>query len=226
MRILLIEDDELLGDGVRTGIAQAGFAVDWARDGREAESALELADYDAVVLDLGLPGPPEMGGLELLSRWRAGGSALPVLILTARDTVADRISGLDRGADDYLVKPFDLGELLARLRALVRRGSGHAEPELRSDDLVLDPAARTVTAAGSRVDLSPREFALLHELMAHPGEVLSRERLEDHLYGWGEEVASNAVEVHVHNLRRKLGTRRIRTVRGAGYTLGGRETDS
>src|SRR5690606_31354947 len=129
---------------------------------------------DAVVLDLGLPGPPEMGGLELLSRWRAGGSALPVLILTARDTVADRISGLDRGADDYLVKPFDLGELLARLRALVRRGSGHAEPELRSDDLVLDPAARTVTAAGSRVDLSPREFALLHELMAHPGEVLSR----------------------------------------------------
>lgn len=226
MRILLVEDDELLGDGVRAGIAQAGFAVDWVRDGSEAASAIEFADYDAVVLDLGLPGPPQMGGLELLTRWRARGRATPVLILTARDTVADRIAGLDRGADDYLVKPFDLGELLARLRALVRRGSGHAEPELRCDDLVLDPAARVVTSAGSPVELSPREFALLHELMAHPSEVLSRERLEDHLYGWGEEVASNAVEVHVHNLRRKLGPWRIRTVRGAGYTLGRRETSA
>ncbi|MEO8196822.1 MAG: response regulator [Thermoanaerobaculia bacterium] len=223
MRVLLIEDDELLGDGVRAGIEQAGFAVDWVRDGREAETALELATYDAAVLDLGLPG---IGGLELLARRRAAHDSTPVLILTARDTVADRIAGLDRGADDYLVKPFDLGELLARLRALVRRGTGSAAPVLRDGDLMLDPVAHEVTLDGRLVELSPREFALLHELLAHCGEVLSRGRLEEHLYGWGDEIASNAVEVHVHNLRRKLGTARIRTVRGAGYTLGRRETAS
>ena len=216
MRILLIEDDELLGDGVRAGIAQAGLAVDWSRDGTEAAVALELADYDAIVLDLGLPG---IGGLELLRRLRAAGNRTPVLVLTARDTVADRVAGLDSGADDYLVKPFDLGELLARLRALLRRGTGGAEPLLRQGDLVLDPAARTVTLAGTPVDLAPRELALLHELMAHAGQVLSRARLEERLYGWGEEVASNAIEVHVHHLRRKLGAERIRTVRGAGYAI-------
>ncbi len=221
MRVLLIEDDELLGDGVRAGIEQAGFAVDWVRDGREAETALELTTYDAVVLDLGLPG---IGGLELLARRRAAHDSTPVLILTARDTVADRIGGLDRGADDYLVKPFDLGELLARLRALVRRGTGRAAPELRDGDLTLDPVAHAVTLGDRPVELSPREFALLHELLAHSGEVLSRGRLEERLYGWGDEIASNAIEVHVHNLRRKLGTERIRTVRGAGYALGKRET--
>ena len=220
MRVLLIEDDELLGDGVRAGIAQAGFAVDWVRDGRRAEEALDAEAYDLVVLDLGLPG---IGGLELLARRRAAGDTTPVLILTARDTVTDRIGGLDRGADDYLVKPFDLGELLARLRALARRRTGRAEPDLHDGDLHLDPATRAVTLGGRPVELSPREFALLHELMAHPGEVLSRGRLEEHVYGWGDEVASNAVEVHVHNLRRKLGAERIRTVRGAGYTMGRRE---
>ena len=219
LRVLLIEDDELLGDGVRAGIAQAGFAVDWVQDGREAEAALGLAAYDVVVLDLGLPG---IGGLDLLKRRRAVGDSTPVLILTARDTVTDRIAGLDRGADDYLVKPFDLGELLARLRALVRRGSGRGEPELHDGDLALDPAAHSVTLGGRAVQVSAREFSVLHELMAHPGEVLSRERLEEHLYGWGDEIASNAVEVHVHNLRRKLGADRIRTVRGVGYSMGRR----
>ncbi len=217
MRVLLVEDDELLGDGVRSGLAQAGFAVDWVRDGLEADSVLGLVEYDAVVLDLGLPG---LGGLELLTRLRATGSATPVLILTARDTVSDRVAGLDRGADDYLVKPFDLGELLARLRALLRRAAGRAEPLLRDGDLVLDPVTRAVTLDARPVELSPRELSLLHELMSHPGEVLSRARLEERLYGWGDEIASNAVEVHIHNLRRKLGSDRIRTVRGSGYSMG------
>jgi len=217
VRVLLVEDDDLLGDGVRSGVAQAGFAVDWARDGLEADVALALGDYDAVVLDLGLPG---LGGLELLARLREAGKPTPVLVLTARDTVADRVAGLDRGADDYLIKPFDLDELLARLRALLRRATGRAEPVLRDGDLALDPASRSVTLAGRPVELSPRELSLLQVLMSHPGEVLSRERIEERLYGWGDEIASNAVEVHVHNLRRKLGAERIRTVRGAGYSMG------
>jgi two-component system response regulator QseB len=217
--MLLVEDDELLGDGVRAGLAQAGFAVDWVRDGREAATALALTSYDAVVLDLGIPG---WSGLELLGARRAVGDPTPVLILTARDTVADRVAGLDKGADDYLVKPFDLDELLARLRALVRRSAGRAAPELRDGDLVLDPASRQATLDGAPVELSPRELALLEELLRHPGEVRSRAQLEERLYGWGEEIASNAVEVHVHNLRRKLGADRIRTVRGAGYTMGRR----
>ncbi|MHB0971678.1 MAG: response regulator [Thermoanaerobaculia bacterium] len=217
MRILLIEDDELLGDGVRAGLSQGGFAVDWVRSGSDAVAAIETSTYDAIVLDLGLP---EIPGLEILARLRASGSTTPVLILTARDTVRDRVTGLDSGADDYLVKPFDLGELLARMRALLRRGSGgRAEPAIRHGALVADPAAHSVTLAGAPVDLSPREFAILIELLEHAGRVLSRERLEESLYGWDDELASNAIEVHVHHLRRKLGAELIRTVRGAGYMI-------
>jgi len=217
MRLLVVEDDRLLGDGIRAGLAQAGFAVDWVEDGRAAELALAAEPYAAVVLDLGLP---RRSGLDVLAGVRARGSAVPVLILTARDTVADRVGGLDAGADDYLVKPFDLAELTARVRALVRRSAGRAEPVLRAGDVVLDPAARTVTRAGERVELAPREFALLHELMRHAGRVLSREQLERNLYQWNEEPGSNAIEVHVHHLRRKLGTDLIRTLRGAGYVIG------
>jgi len=217
MRLLVVEDDRLLGDGIRAGLAQAGFAVDWVEDGRAAELALAAEPYAAVVLDLGLP---RRSGLDVLAGVRARGSAVPVLILTARDTVADRVGGLDAGADDYLVKPFDLAELTARVRALVRRSAGRAEPVLRAGDVVLDPAARTVTRAGERVELAPREFALLHELMRHAGRVLSRDQLERNLYQWNEEPGSNAIEVHVHHLRRKLGTDLIRTLRGAGYVIG------
>lgn len=216
MRLLLVEDDPLLGDGLKTGLSQGGFAADWVRNGADALAALETAEYDAVVLDLGLPGVP---GLEVLARTRRGGARTPVLVLTARDTVADRVRGLDAGADDYLVKPFDLGELLARLRALLRRAVGHASPLLTHGALVLDPAARRVTCRGREVPLSPRELALLHELLAHAGTVLTRERLEERLYGWGAEVESNAVEVHVHHLRKKLGASLIETVRGAGYVV-------
>lgn len=216
MRLLLIEDDDLLGDGIRAGLEQGGYAVDWVRDGTEGLAAVQTTDYAAVVLDLGLPG---LGGLEVLARMRRGKKSTPVLILTARDTVTDRIRGLDTGADDYVVKPFDMNELLARLRALVRRSAGHAAPVLEHDGLVLDPAAHTATLRGEPVDLSPREFAVLHELLGSEGRVLSRERLEESLYGWSGEVSSNAVEVHVHHLRRKLGADLIRTIRGVGYMI-------
>ena len=216
MRLLLIEDDEILGDGVSTGLQQDGYAVDWVRDAEEGAAAMATTEYAAIVLDLGLP---RTGGLELLARLRGSGRTTPVLILTARDTVRDRVTGLDAGADDYLVKPFDLAELHARLRALLRRREGRAATVLRRDGIVLDPAAHTVTRDGEPVDLSPREFAVLHELFLHAGQVLSRERLEEQLYGWSDEVASNAVEVHVHHLRRKLGADVIRTVRGVGYVV-------
>jgi DNA-binding response OmpR family regulator len=216
MRLLVVEDDRLLGDGIRAGLAQAGFAVDWVEDGRAAELALAAEPYAAVVLDLGLP---RRSGLDVLAGLRARGNAIPVLILTARDTVADRVGGLDAGADDYLVKPFDLAELTARVRALVRRGAGRAEPVLRVGDVALDPAARSVTRAGARVELAPREFAVLHELMRHAGRVRSREQLERSLYSWDQEPGSNAIEVHVHHLRRKLGSDFIRTLRGAGYVI-------
>jgi two-component system OmpR family response regulator/two-component system response regulator QseB len=214
MRILLAEDDPLLGDGLQAGLRQAGFDVDWARDGIAAEHALASAPYVALVLDLGLP---RRSGDELLARLRAKGARLPVLILTARDGVDDRIRGLDGGADDYLVKPANLHELAARLRALIRRARGEASPKLRSGDIELDPASREVSLRGVPVTLQPREFALLHELLLNAGRALSREQLEDRLYAWGEEVGSNAVEVHVHHLRRKLGPDAIRTVRGVGY---------
>ncbi len=218
MRLLVVEDDPLLGDGIRAGLTQAGFAVDWVEDGRAAELALAGEPYALVVLDLGLP---RLSGLELLRRLRAQGDARPVLILTARDTVADRVGGLDAGADDYVVKPFDLAELTARVRALLRRSAGQADPVLRHGDLALDPAARTVTLAGARVELAPREFTLLHELLRNVGRVMSRRQLEQNLYRWDQEPDSNAVEVHVHHLRRKLGTNLIRTMRGVGYVIDG-----
>jgi len=216
MRVLLAEDDSLLGDGVRAGLAQEGYAVDWVPDGGAALAALETQRYDLMLLDLGLP---RLSGLEVLRSLRGRGNAIPVLILTARDRVADRVAGLDAGADDYLVKPFDLDELAARIRALTRRKAGRAEPVIRHGDIVLDPAAHTVSRGGKRVDLSPREFGLLRELLENAGTVLSKARLEQSLYGWEQEVDSNAVEVHVHHLRRKLGSRLIKTLRGIGYIV-------
>lgn len=219
MRLLLIEDDEILGDGLRTALQQAGYTVEWLRDGREALLAIESVEYAAVVLDLGLPG---VSGLDVLRTMRQKKVTTPVLILTARDTVRDRVEGLDTGGDDYLVKPFDVGELQARLRALLRRSAGRASPMLELDGLRLDPASHTVTLDDAAVELSPREFVILQELLENAGRVLSRERLEESLYGWGDEIASNAIEVHIHHLRRKLGSEWIRTVRGVGYMIGGR----
>ena len=216
MRILLIEDDALLGDGVKAGLEQAGFSVDWVQDGVAGELALAATPYTALVLDLGLP---RLSGLELLQRIRSKGSKIPVLILTARDAVEDRVRGLDSGADDYAVKPFDLHELAARLRALIRRSAGEPAPRLCLSRVELDPAARLATYAGKSLDLSAREFALLHELMLNAGRVLSREQLSERLYAWGEEIESNAIDVHIHHLRRKLAPALIRTVRGVGYVM-------
>jgi len=217
MRILLAEDDPLLGDGLRAGLRQAGFRVDWVRDGEAAERELRGAAYAAAVLDLGLP---LKDGIDVLASVRRAGIALPVLVLTARDAIPDRVRGLDLGADDYVVKPVDLDELAARLRALVRRAHGQPQERLCVRGVTLDPAARSVTQAGVAVALSAREFDLLHALMLNAGRVLSREQLEQHLYSWGQEVESNAIEVHVHHLRRKLGSAVIETVRGIGYVMG------
>ncbi|MEQ1516585.1 MAG: winged helix-turn-helix domain-containing protein [Usitatibacteraceae bacterium] len=216
MRILLAEDDALLGDGLRAGLRQLGFIVDWVRDGEAAERELRTDAYAAAVLDLGLP---LKDGLDVLAAVRRTGSKLPVLVLTARDAVPDRIRGLDLGADDYVIKPVDLNELAARLRALVRRAHGQPQERISALDDTLDPAARSVVQAGTPVTLSGREFDLLHALMLNPDRVLTREQLEQHLYSWGQEVESNAVEVHIHHLRRKLGPALIRTVRGVGYML-------
>jgi DNA-binding response OmpR family regulator len=217
MRILLAEDDPLLGDGLRAGLRQLGFLVDWVRDGEAAERELRAESYAAAVLDLGLP---LKDGMDVLASIRQAGVTLPVLVLTARDAIPDRVRGLDVGADDYVVKPVDLNELAARLRALVRRAHGQPQERLSVQDVTLDPAARSVTQAGVPVTLSAREFDLLHALMLNAGRVLSREHLEQHLYSWGQEVESNAIEVHVHHLRRKLGNTLIQTVRGVGYVLG------
>jgi two-component system OmpR family response regulator/two-component system response regulator QseB len=216
MRILLAEDDSLLGDGLRAGLRQQGFQVDWVRDGLAAERELRAEPYAAAILDLGLP---LRDGMEVLAAIRRDGVTLPVLVLTARDAVPDRIRGLDLGADDYVVKPVDVQELAARLRALVRRAHGQPQECLAARDVVLDPAARSVLKAGAAVTLPAREFDLLHALMLNAGRVLSREQLEQHLYSWGQEVESNAIEVHIHHLRRKLGPALIQTVRGVGYVL-------
>ena len=216
MRILLAEDDSLLGDGLRAGLRQLGFLVDWVRDGEAAERELRAQPYAAAVLDLGLP---LKDGMEVLAAIRRDGITLPVLVLTARDAVTDRIRGLDVGGDDYVVKPVDLNELAARLRALVRRAHGQPQECLVAQDVILDPAARAVTRGGVPVALSAREFDLLHALLLNAGRVLSREQLEQHLYSWGQEVESNAIEVHVHHLRRKLGNALIQTVRGVGYMV-------
>ncbi len=225
LRILLVEDDALLGDGIRAGLKLADYAADWVRDGETARLALADHDYDACVLDLGLP---KKDGLAVLKELRARGSTLPVLILTARDTHADKIGGLDAGADDYLTKPFDLGELQARLRALIRRAAGAATPTLEHAGVRLDPASKRVTRDGQPVTLSAREYALLRDLLTHKSQLRTRAQLEDSLYAWGAEVESNTVEVYIHHLRKKLGSEFIRTVRGFGYQLGekaGRETD-
>jgi len=216
MRILLAEDDTMLGDGLRAGLRQLGFSVDWVRDGLAAERELLGGDYAAAVLDLGLP---LKDGLDVLQSLRARKINTPILVLTARDAVPDRIRGLDLGADDYVVKPVDLHELGARLRSLVRRSHGQLQDPLSCGDLLLDPAGRQVTLKGEPVQLSTREFDLLHVLMLNAGRVLSREQLEQQLYSWGYEVESNAIEVHIHHLRRKLNAELIQTVRGVGYTL-------
>ena len=216
MKLLLVEDDALLGDGVRAGLKQAGFAVDWVQDGLAAKVALDSEEYDLLVLDLGLP---KLSGMDLLKSVRAKHASLPVLILTARDTVADRVAGLNAGADDYLVKPFDLDELIARLNALLRRSAGQVELTLQHGAIELTPASHQVRLAGTDVSMSAREFSLLHTLLLHTGRVHSREQLEQTLYGWGEEVESNAIEVHVHHLRKKLGSDLIRTLRGVGYVI-------
>ncbi|MBP8898571.1 MAG: response regulator [Sulfuritalea sp.] len=216
MRILLVEDDALLGDALQAGLKQAGHAVDWTRDGVGADTALATEDYAAVVLDLGLP---RKDGLTVLRNLRARKQALPVLILTARDTVDDRIKGLDAGADDYLVKPCDLGELNARLRALLRRAGGQPAPVLAASGITLDPATHAVTYRGKPVELAAKEYALLLALMQQPGRALSRAQLEQHLYAWGDEIGSNAVEVYIHHLRRKLDAEAIRTLRGIGYVI-------
>ncbi|HTS22801.1 MAG TPA: response regulator [Casimicrobiaceae bacterium] len=216
MRVLLAEDDPMIGASIRSGLRQDGFAVDWVEDGRAAEQALGEGVHDALVLDLGLP---RRTGLEILAAMRRRGDARPVLVLTARDAVADRIAGLDAGADDYVVKPFDLDELAARLRALLRRGSGRADPLLEAGGVTLNPATREVRLEDEPVAVSAREFALLEALLARPGVILSRAQLEDKLYGWSDSVESNAVEVHIHALRRKLGAEFIRNVRGVGWMV-------
>ncbi len=216
MRILIVEDDPMIGAGIRTGLRQDGYTADWAHDGNSAELAVATNEYDAILLDLGLPG---RSGLELLAQWRRKRNTVPILIITARDSVEDRIAGLDTGADDYLVKPFDLNELAARLRALLRRRSGRATPVIEHGPLHLDPATHEVRLNGAAVKLSGREFALLHALLQVPGVPLSRSQLEDRLYGWEEEIGSNAVEVHIHALRRKIGSELIRNVRGVGYMV-------
>lgn len=216
MRLLLVEDDPLLGDGLRVGLTQAGFTVDWVKTGEEADAALATDEFTLMVLDLGLP---RLSGMELLRRLRRQGKSIPVLILTARDAIQDKVVGLDSGADDYLVKPVDLDELAARIRALIRRAGGRAAPVLEHGALRLDPAARSVTLDGVPVELSAREFALLQLLLENCGRVLTRTQLEQALYGWGEGVESNAVEVHIHHLRRKLGAELIKTLRGVGYVV-------
>jgi len=216
MRILVVEDDPLLGRGVQAGLEQAGFAADWVRDGVAADASLAGTQYAAVVLDLGLP---RLEGLALLRRRRGAGDRTPVLILSARDAIEDRVKGLDAGADDYLVKPFQFEELAARLRALVRRAHGEAAPVLSAPGLTLDPGARTVAWQGRPVELPAREFDVLHELLLNAGRVLSREHLQERVYRWGEEVESNAIDVHIHHLRRKLAPELIRTIRGVGYLM-------
>jgi two-component system response regulator QseB len=216
MRLLLAEDDAMIGEAVRAGLRREGYTVDWIHDGLAAEVALATGTYDLLLLDLGLPGKD---GVRVLRELRERGSALPVVVLTARDAVTDRVAGLDAGADDYLVKPFELQELAARVRAVLRRKGGRASAVIEHDGLCLDPATHEVRLDGNSVPVSPREFALLHALLERPGQILSRAQLEDRLYGWGEEVESNVVEVHIHALRRKLGADFIRNVRGVGYRV-------
>ena len=216
MRLLLIEDDPMVGRAIEEGLRRAGFAVDWVADGVGGDAALADHDYALAILDLGLPG---RDGLAVLQGLRQRGQRLPVLVVTARDALRDRLAGFEAGADDYLLKPFDLEELVVRVRALLRRAAGNPQAVLAAGELTLDAARKQVALAGQPVELSAREFAVLEALMQRPGAVLSRKELEDSIYGWGEEVASNAIEVHLHHLRRKIGSQRIRNVRGVGYRI-------
>ncbi|MWV13117.1 response regulator [Pseudomonas sp. R-28-1W-6] len=216
MRLLLVEDEPALGEGLRLALRQEGYTVDWLQDGVSAAHALLSEDFDLLVLDLGLP---RLSGIQVLQQLRKSGSALPVLILTARDATEDRIAGLDAGADDYLIKPFDLDELKARLRALLRRSAGRAELRIEHAGVSLDPSTQQVSYQGKAVPMTPKEYLLLHELLSQPGKVLTRERLAQSLYGWDEEAESNTLEVHIHHLRKKLFNNLIRTVRGVGYLV-------
>jgi two-component system, OmpR family, response regulator QseB len=214
MRVLLVEDDRMIAQGLQTALRQDGYAVDWMADGRAAAAALHAAHFDLVLLDLGLP---ERDGLEVLRELRRRDDATPVIIVTARDDIQDRIAGLDAGADDYIVKPFDLDEVAARMRSVLRRASGRGDPSIRVGELSLNPATHAVERGGLPVQLSAHEYAVLEALLQRPGAILSRAQLEDRLYGWDAQVESNAIEVYIHSLRRKLGSDAIRTLRGVGY---------
>lgn len=216
MRLLLVEDDAILGDGLKAGLTLEGYAVDWLTDGAQADEALKLNHYDLIVLDLNLP---RMDGMSVLKNLRRRKDSTPVLVLTARDGVAERVAGLDSGADDFVCKPFDLAEICARLRALARRHDGHSLPLLEHKGVSIDPAAHQVQFNGKPIELSQKEYEILHYLMSHIGHVTSRARLEEALYAWGSEVESNAVEVHIHHLRKKLDPNLIRTIRGVGYII-------
>lgn len=216
MRLLLVEDDAILGDGLKAGLTMEGYAVDWLTDGAQADEALKLNHYDLIVLDLNLP---RMDGMSVLKNLRKRKDSTPVLVLTARDGVSERVAGLDSGADDFVCKPFDLTEICARLRALARRNEGHGLPLLEHKGVTIDPAAHQVFYNDVAVDLSQKEYEILHYLMTHIGHVTSRTRLEEALYAWGSEVESNAVEVHIHHLRKKLDANLIRTIRGVGYII-------
>ncbi len=216
MRLLLVEDDEILGDGLVAGLTMEGYVVDWLTHGKQADEALKLNSYELIVLDLNLPG---MQGMDILRALRARKNETPVMVLTARDTVADRVLGLDSGADDFVIKPFELDEVCARLRALARRSEGRSVPTIEHKGVVLDPAARQVSVDGDKVDLSQKEFEILNFLLSNIGKVMSKARLEESLYSWNADVESNTVEVHIHHLRKKLGPALIRTVRGVGYII-------
>jgi len=217
MKILIVEDDKIIGDGIQQGLSLLGYATDWVEDKESGETALKRANYDMLVLDIGLP---DGSGIDLLAGLRRSkGSDMPVLILTAYDDVNYRVKGLDAGADDYMIKPFELKELAARVRALHRRAGGRSSPVLKANDIELDPAAHSVTKAGQMVKVGPKEFTLLQLLMEKQGKVVSKQQLEDSLYGWSSEIGSNTVEVHMHGLRKKLGKELIQTIRNVGYTL-------
>lgn len=216
MRILLVEDDRLLGNGLVTGLQHEGYSIDWVKNGEDALLAFTAAPYDAAILDIGLP---KMSGLDVLKNTRSRDISTPVLILTAQDAIADRVAGLDAGADDYLTKPFELDELCARLRALTRRSKGLSQQLIKHKDIIIDSSAHSVTVNDKNIELSRREFALLEELVSSAGRVLSRAFLEEKLYSWDNEVDSNAIEVYIHHLRKKFGSELIKTIRGVGYTV-------
>jgi two-component system, OmpR family, response regulator QseB len=216
MRVLLVEDDAMIAQGLQTALRQGGFAVDWMRDGKSADNALQTSAFDVVLLDLGLP---QRDGIQVLRELRKRGDLTPVIIVTARDEIQNRVAGLDAGADDYIVKPFDLDEVMARMRSVLRRAAGRGDSSIQHGELKLDPVSHTVERSGIAVNLSAHEFAVLEALLQRPGAVLSRQQLEDRLYGWDAEIGSNAIEVYIHGLRRKLGSEAIHTLRGVGYFI-------